>query len=72
MPVYLALFIIKNLKLPSWAKGLMPTVIVPLISSFIAGLVMIYVLGIPIAAFTTWLTDVLMGLELLPNSFWAW
>ncbi len=59
---YLALFIIKNLKLPSWAKGLMPTVIVPLISSFIAGLVMIYVLGIPIAAFTTWLTDVLMGL----------
>lgn len=59
---YLAIAIIKNLKLPEWAKGLMPTVIVPLISSFISGLIMIYVLGIPIASFTEWLTNVLMGL----------
>lgn len=59
---YLALLIINKLKLPAWAKGLMPTVIVPLISSFIAGLVMIYVFGVPIAAFTNWLTDVLLGL----------
>lgn len=59
---YLAVFIIKNLKLPAWAKGLMPTVVVPLISSFVAGLVMIYVFGVPIAAFTNWLTALLMGL----------
>lgn len=59
---YLALFLIKNLKLPDWAKGLMPTVIIPLISSFLAGLIMIYVLGVPIAAFTNWLTTVLQGL----------
>ena len=59
---YLELFIIKNLKLPAWARGLMPTVVVPLISSFIAGLVMIYVFGVPIAAFTNWLTNVLLGL----------
>lgn len=59
---YLALALIKNLKLPDWAKGLMPTVIVPLISSFLAGLIIIYVLGIPIAAFTDWLTATLMSL----------
>jgi PTS system fructose-specific IIC component len=59
---YCALLIMKNLKLPDWAKGLMPTVIVPLISSFVAGLLMIYVIGIPIAAFTAWLTAVLQGL----------
>ena len=59
---YLAVLIIKKLKLPDWAKGLMPTVIVPLIASFIAGLVMIYVFGVPIAAFTNWLTNVLLGL----------
>ena len=44
------------------AKGLMPTVIIPLISSFVTGLVMIYVFGVPIAAFTEWLTNVLLGL----------
>ena len=59
---YIALFLIKNLKLPDWAKGLMPTVIVPLISSLLAGLIMIYVFGTPIAAFTNWLTNVLLGL----------
>lgn len=59
---YIALLVIKYLKLPNWAKGLMPTVIVPLISSFVAGLLMIYVIGVPISIFTTWLTNVLMGL----------
>lgn len=59
---FTALFVLKNLRLPDWAKGLMPTVIVPLISSFVAGLLMIYVIGVPIAAFTTWLTAVLEGL----------
>lgn len=59
---FTALFVIKNLKLPDWAKGLMPTVIIPLIASFVSGLIMIYVLGVPIAAFTNWLTAVLQGL----------
>lgn len=57
-----ATLVIKYLKLPDWAKGLMPTVIIPLIASFVAGLIMIYVLGVPIAAFTNWLTAVLQGL----------
>ncbi len=59
---FLALWLINNLKLPSWAQGLMPTVIIPLIASFVSGLLMIYAFGIPIAAFTNWLTNVLMGL----------
>lgn len=59
---YLAIGLIKNLKLPAWAKGLMPTVIVPLISSFLTGLILIYVFGVPIAAFTEWLKNVLLGL----------
>lgn len=59
---YSAMLVIKYLKLPDWAKGLMPTVIIPLIASFVSGLIMIYVLGVPIAAFTNWLTAVLQGL----------
>lgn len=59
---FLALWILKNFKVPDWAKGLMPTVIVPLLTSFISGLLMIYVFGIPISVFTNWLTSVLEGL----------
>ena len=59
---FLVLALIKHIKVPAWAKGLMPTVIIPLISSFVTGLVMIYVFGVPIAAFTEWLTNVLLGL----------
>lgn len=59
---YIALYLINHLHLPDWAKGLMPTVIIPLISSFASGLIMVYILGTPIAMFTNWLTDVLMGL----------
>ena len=59
---YMALAVIKYLKLPDWAKGLMPTIVVPLVASFLSGLVMIYIIGLPIAVFTNWLTAVLMGL----------
>lgn len=59
---FIALWILKNVKVPDWAKGLMPTVIVPLLSSLISGLLMIYIIGIPIAAFTTWLTNFLQGM----------
>ncbi|CRH92161.1 EIIBC-Fru [Chlamydia trachomatis] len=59
---FLALYILKNLKVPAWAKGLMLTMIVPLLASFVASLIMIYLIGGPISAFTTWLTGVLQGL----------
>lgn len=59
---FLALWILKNVKVSDWAKGLMPTIIVPLLTSLISGLLMIYIIGIPIAAFTNWLTNFLQGL----------
>ncbi|WP_428909718.1 PTS fructose transporter subunit IIC [Niallia sp. Krafla_26] len=59
---YLAVAIIKNLKVPNWAKGLMPTLIVPFLTSIIGGLIMVYIIGIPIAAFTSLLTNALNGL----------
>lgn len=59
---YLAVAIIKYLKVPSWAKGLMPTLIVPFLTSLIGGLFMVYVIGLPVAAFTSWLTNALNSL----------
>lgn len=59
---YLVKAIIKYLKLPNWAKGLMPTLIIPFLTSLIGGLIMVYVIGSPIAAFTTFLTDFLNSL----------
>ncbi len=38
---------------PTWARGLMPVMVIPLVTSIIAGLLMIIVLGKPIA----WLMD---------------
>ncbi|HEX3930964.1 MAG TPA: fructose-specific PTS transporter subunit EIIC [Nocardioides sp.] len=40
-------------KVPTWARGLMPVMVIPLLTSVIAGLLMIIVLGKPIA----WLMD---------------
>ena len=48
--VYIALYIIKNLKVPSWARGLMPTLIVPFIASFASGLIMVYIIGGPVVS----------------------
>ncbi|MBM4765353.1 PTS fructose transporter subunit IIC [Bacillus sp. B15-48] len=59
---YLAVAVIKHFKVPNWAKGLMPTLIVPFFTSIIGGLIMVYIIGIPIAAFTSVLTNALNGL----------
>jgi len=40
-------------KVPVWARGLMPVMVIPLLTSIIAGLIMIIVLGKPIS----WLMD---------------
>ncbi|MGT2750891.1 PTS fructose transporter subunit IIC [Streptococcus orisasini] len=60
---FLALYILKNLKVPHWAKGLMPTLIVPFVTAFVSSLIMIYLIGGPISAFTSWLTTFLKGLS---------
>lgn len=57
------LAIIKYIKVPKWAAGLMPTLIIPFLASLIAGLFMFYVLGGPIASLTKILTVYLKSLD---------
>lgn len=47
---YLVVFLRDNLKVPNSLKGLMPIMVLPLLSSFIIGLLMIGLLGGPIAS----------------------
>jgi PTS system fructose-specific IIC component len=42
---------------PAWARGLMPVLVIPLVTSIVAGLIMIIVLGKPINWLMTQLTD---------------
>lgn len=60
---YIALAIEKNVKVPKWADALMPMMIVPTLSTIIAGLIMLFVLGGPLAAFTAGLTSFIKGLD---------
>ena len=50
-------------QVPSWLRGLMPVVIIPLVASLIASGLMILVLGGPIAGLTLALNDWLTGLS---------
>jgi len=50
-------------KVPSWMRGLMPVLIIPLVTSVVAGLLMIVVLGKPINWVMTNLTDGLNSLS---------
>lgn len=59
---FIILGIIKYVKVPSWAKGLMPTLIIPFLASIIGGLIMVYIIGAPIAALTGLLTSFLNSL----------
>ncbi|BDR52112.1 PTS fructose transporter subunit IIC [Bombiscardovia nodaiensis] len=60
---WLAFAVLRYVKVPSWAKGLMPTLIVPFLASLASGLIMIYIIGTPVAWFTTWLTNVLTSMN---------
>lgn len=62
---YLVVAILKHVKVPKWARGLMPTLIIPFLASIIGGLIMVYIIGIPISGFTSLLTS---GLESLGTS----
>ena len=59
---YLALWLVRTIHLPRTLQGLMPVLIVPLLTSLVVGLAMIYVVGEPIKAVTTDLTGWLKGL----------
>lgn len=54
---------ISRIKVPQWARGLMPVVIIPLFASLVVGLLMFMLLGRPLAAITTGLTNWLGGLS---------
>ncbi len=48
---------IASWKVPSWARGLMPVLVIPLLSSLVVGTLMLTVLGSPINELMTALTD---------------
>lgn len=60
---YFVLFLRKNLKVPRWAEGLMPMMIIPLISSVVIGLLMYFVIGVPIVWATEGLTSFLNSMQ---------
>src|SRR5688572_1557218 len=59
----LAALWISKLKVPTFARGLMPVVVIPLFATLIASGLMVLVLGRPLAALITGLTNWLNGLS---------
>lgn len=53
---YVARAISNGLKLPASMEALKPILIIPLLSSLIVGLAMIYIIGTPVATLLEWLT----------------
>lgn len=49
-------------KVPSWARGLMPVLVIPLLATLVAGFVMLIVLAKPLGALMSGLTDMLNGM----------
>ncbi|HEU0235860.1 MAG TPA: fructose-specific PTS transporter subunit EIIC [Candidatus Limnocylindrales bacterium] len=60
---YVALWLVRSIKLPKAAQGLMPVLVVPLISTAVVGLAMIYVIGEPVQFINARLTEFLQGLS---------
>ncbi|MDV7145877.1 PTS fructose-like transporter subunit IIB [Tropicimonas sp. TH_r6] len=59
---YVALWLRDNIHLPKNLEGLKPVLILPLLSTLIVGLVMVYIIGAPVAALLTAMTEFLQGL----------
>lgn len=60
---YFVVFLKKHLKVPNWAQGLMPMMIIPLISSVVIGLIMFFVIGGPIALASNALEEFLVNMQ---------
>ena len=54
---------ISRIDAPRWLRGLMPVVIIPLCASLVVGLLMFLLLGRPLAAITSGLTNWLSGMS---------
>ncbi|WP_119309080.1 PTS fructose transporter subunit EIIBC [Cohaesibacter haloalkalitolerans] len=59
---YVALWLRDNIKLPKALEGLMPVLILPLLSTAIVGLLMVYVIGEPVRYINESLTGMLQGM----------
>lgn len=59
---YAALWLRENIKLPANLEGLKPVLIIPLLATLAVGLLMIYVVGGPVAAVMAALTEFLKGM----------
>lgn len=60
---FFVLLLVKYLKVPKWAQGLMPMMIIPLLVTLSIGLLMFFVVGVPIVWATEAMTDFLQGLQ---------
>lgn len=60
---YATAFLNRHIRLPKNLEGLKPVLILPLIATAITGLLMIYVVGVPVAAILAALTDWLKGMQ---------
>lgn len=60
---YLVQFLNKTIQLPRTLQGLKPTLILPLLGTALTGLLMIYVIGTPVAAVLNVLTEWLKGMN---------
>ncbi|MCB2362114.1 PTS fructose transporter subunit IIC [Clostridium estertheticum] len=60
---YTVLFLKKIIKLPKSLQGLMPVIILPVLSTMVVGLVMIYVIGKPVSALTVVMSKYLTNLS---------
>jgi fructose PTS system EIIBC or EIIC component len=60
---YITKLIKDKVKLPVWAEGLMPTLIIPFLASLLSGLVMYFIIGTPIIFMTDFLTNYVSNLD---------
>lgn len=60
---YFVLILKKYLKVPKWAAGLMPMMIIPLLTSIVVGLIMFFVVGGPIAWASAALENFLINMQ---------
>lgn len=60
---YIAKFLVDKMKVPGWAEGLKPMLIIPFISAILVGIIMYYVVGTPVRIGTEALNEFLRGLD---------
>lgn len=58
-----ACWINRALRLPRSLEGLKPVLILPVLGTLLVGLLMMYVIGTPVAGLLAWLTDWLRGMQ---------